>query len=61
MIEIFTSFRDALYHVLKFYQGLVEPVLGSQSYWVSIAVRAYAEQDGWNRQRFPRNGLIQRW
>ena len=38
MIEIFTSFRDALYHVLKFYQGLVEPVLGSQSYWFSIVL-----------------------
>ena len=38
MIEIFTSFRDALYHVLKFYQGVVEPVLGSQSYWFSIVL-----------------------
>jgi YidC/Oxa1 family membrane protein insertase len=38
VIEIFTSFRDALYHVLKFYQGLVEPVLGSQSYWFSIVL-----------------------
>src|SRR4029453_3652654 len=28
---------------------------------VSIAVLAYAEQDGWNRQRLPRNGLIQLW
>jgi YidC/Oxa1 family membrane protein insertase len=38
VIEIFTSFRDALYHVLKFYQGVVEPVLGSQSYWFSIVL-----------------------
>jgi YidC/Oxa1 family membrane protein insertase len=38
VIEIFTSFRDALYHVLKFYQGLVEPLLGSQSYWFSIVL-----------------------
>jgi YidC/Oxa1 family membrane protein insertase len=38
VIEIFTSFRDALYHVLKFYQGIVEPVLGSQSYWFSIVL-----------------------
>jgi hypothetical protein len=29
--------------------------------WVSTAVFAYAEHEGWNRQRFPRNGLIQRW
>jgi YidC/Oxa1 family membrane protein insertase len=38
VIQIFTSFRDALYHVLTFYQGLVEPVLGSQSYWFSIVL-----------------------
>jgi YidC/Oxa1 family membrane protein insertase len=38
VIEIFTNFRDALYHVLKFYQSLVEPVLGSQSYWFSIVL-----------------------
>ena len=29
--------------------------------WVSIAVLAYAEHDGWNRQRLPRNGLMKRW
>jgi YidC/Oxa1 family membrane protein insertase len=38
VIQIFTSFRDALYHVLTFYQGMVEPVLGSQSYWFSIVL-----------------------
>ncbi len=38
MIELFTSFRDALYHVLKFFQDLTEPVLGGQSYWFSIVL-----------------------
>jgi YidC/Oxa1 family membrane protein insertase len=38
VIQLFTSFRDALYHVLTFYQGMVEPVLGSQSYWFSIVL-----------------------
>jgi YidC/Oxa1 family membrane protein insertase len=38
VIQIFTSFRDALYHVLTFYQGVVEPILGSQSYWFSIVM-----------------------
>jgi YidC/Oxa1 family membrane protein insertase len=37
-MQIFTAFRDALYHVLTFYQGLVEPILGSQSYWFSIVL-----------------------
>jgi YidC/Oxa1 family membrane protein insertase len=38
VIELFNSFRDVLYHVLKFYQGLTEPVLGSQSFWFSIVL-----------------------
>jgi YidC/Oxa1 family membrane protein insertase len=38
VIELFNNFRDVLYHVLKFYQGLTEPVLGSQSYWFSIVL-----------------------
>src|SRR5215208_6959417 len=37
-MEIFTAFRDALYHVLTFYQGLTESLLGSQSYWFSIVL-----------------------
>jgi YidC/Oxa1 family membrane protein insertase len=37
-MQIFTAFRDALYHVLTFYQSLVEPILGSQSYWFSIVL-----------------------
>jgi YidC/Oxa1 family membrane protein insertase len=42
VIEIFNSFRDALYHVLKFFQDLVEPVMGSQSYWFSIVMLTIA-------------------
>lgn len=42
MIEIFNSFRDALYHVLTFFQELVEPVMGSQSYWFSIVLLTIA-------------------
>ena len=42
MIEIFNSFRDALYHVLKFFQTLVEPLMGTQSYWFSIVMLTIA-------------------
>ena len=42
MIEIFNSFRDALYHVLTFFQELVEPIMGSQSYWFSIVLLTIA-------------------
>ena len=42
MIELFHTFRDSLYHVLKFFQDLVEPVLGSQSYWFSIVMLTIA-------------------
>jgi YidC/Oxa1 family membrane protein insertase len=38
VIELFNNFRDVLYHVLKFYQGLTEPLLGSQSFWFSIVL-----------------------
>jgi YidC/Oxa1 family membrane protein insertase len=38
VIELFNNFRDVLYHILKFYQGLTEPVLGSQSFWFSIVL-----------------------
>jgi YidC/Oxa1 family membrane protein insertase len=38
LISAFNAFRDALYLVLKFYQQLVEPVLGSQSYWFAIVM-----------------------
>jgi YidC/Oxa1 family membrane protein insertase len=37
-MEIFTAFRDALYHVLTFFQDLTEPLLSSQSYWFSIVL-----------------------
>jgi YidC/Oxa1 family membrane protein insertase len=42
VIELFNSFRDALYQVLKFFQELVEPLLGSQSYWFSIVMLTIA-------------------
>ena len=42
MIELFNSFRDALYHVLTFFQELVEPLMGSQSYWFSIVMLTVA-------------------
>ena len=42
MIEIFNTFRDTLYHVLKFFQGMVEPLMGSQSYWFSIVMLTVA-------------------
>lgn len=38
MVGLFNSFRDLLYEVLKFYQGLTEPLLGSQSYWFAIVL-----------------------
>jgi YidC/Oxa1 family membrane protein insertase len=38
VIELFNNFRDFLYEVLKFFQDLTEPVLGSQSYWFSIVL-----------------------
>jgi YidC/Oxa1 family membrane protein insertase len=42
VIELFNSFRDALYHVLVFFQELVEPIMGSQSYWFSIVMLTVA-------------------
>lgn len=42
MVELFHTFRDSLYHVLKFFQDLAEPVLGSQSYWFSIVMLTIA-------------------
>jgi YidC/Oxa1 family membrane protein insertase len=42
VIEIFNSFRDALYHILTFFQELVEPIMGSQSYWFSIVMLTIA-------------------
>jgi YidC/Oxa1 family membrane protein insertase len=42
VIEIFNTFRDSLYHVLKFFQNLVEPLLGTQSYWFSIVLLTIA-------------------
>jgi membrane protein insertase Oxa1/YidC/SpoIIIJ len=42
MIELFHAFRDALYEVLKFFQQLTEPLLGSQSYWFSIVMLTIA-------------------
>jgi YidC/Oxa1 family membrane protein insertase len=37
-VTLFNQFRDALYFVLKFFQDLTEPLLGSQSYWFSIVL-----------------------
>jgi YidC/Oxa1 family membrane protein insertase len=42
VIELFNSFRDALYHVLTFFQELVEPLLGTQSYWFAIVLLTIA-------------------
>jgi YidC/Oxa1 family membrane protein insertase len=42
VIELFNSFRDALYHVLTFFQELVEPLMGSQSYWFAIVMLTVA-------------------
>jgi len=42
MVELFHTFRDFLYHVLVFFQHLVAPVLGSQSYWFSIVMLTLA-------------------
>jgi YidC/Oxa1 family membrane protein insertase len=42
VIEIFNSFRDALYNVLKLFQDFAEPLLGSQSYWFSIVMLTIA-------------------
>jgi YidC/Oxa1 family membrane protein insertase len=42
IIELFHVFRDSLYQVLKFFQDLVEPLLGSQSYWFSIVMLTIA-------------------
>jgi YidC/Oxa1 family membrane protein insertase len=42
VIELFNSFRDALYQVLKFFQDIAEPMLGSQSYWFSIVMLTIA-------------------
>jgi len=38
VIELFHSFRDALYNVLLFFQDMVYPIMGSQSYWFSIVL-----------------------
>jgi YidC/Oxa1 family membrane protein insertase len=42
VIELFNSFRDALYNVLKVFQDFAEPLLGSQSYWFSIVLLTIA-------------------
>jgi YidC/Oxa1 family membrane protein insertase len=42
VIELFNNFRDLLYEVLKFFQDLTEPLLGSQSYWFSIVLLTVA-------------------
>lgn len=38
MVGLFNSFVNLLYEVLKFYQGLTEPVLGNQSFWFAIVL-----------------------
>jgi YidC/Oxa1 family membrane protein insertase len=42
VIALFNSFRDTLYYVLKFFQHLTAPLLGSQSYWFSIVMLTVA-------------------
>jgi YidC/Oxa1 family membrane protein insertase len=42
IISIFDAFRDALYVVLKSFQHVTEPVLGSQSFWFSIVLLTIA-------------------
>jgi YidC/Oxa1 family membrane protein insertase len=42
VIELFNNFRDLLYHVLKFFQDLVEPLMGSQRFWFSIVMLTIA-------------------
>jgi YidC/Oxa1 family membrane protein insertase len=42
IISIFDAFRDALYVVLKTFQHLTEPLLGSQSFWFSIVLLTIA-------------------
>src|SRR6266545_2714471 len=42
MIELFDAFRDALYTVLKTFQHISAPLLGSQSYWFSIVMLTVA-------------------
>lgn len=42
MIELFNSFRDALYHVLRFFQDIAEPLFGTQSYWFAIVMLTVA-------------------
>jgi YidC/Oxa1 family membrane protein insertase len=42
LIELFDTFRDALYAVLKFFQHISEPLLGSQSYWFAIILLTIA-------------------
>lgn len=38
ILTAFHYFRDKLYLLLKFYQQLVEPLLGSQSFWFAIVL-----------------------
>jgi YidC/Oxa1 family membrane protein insertase len=42
VIELFHGFRDFLYHILNFFQQLVEPVFGGQSFWFSIVMLTIA-------------------
>jgi len=42
VIELFNSFRDALYHILKYFQEFAEPLMGGQSYWFSIVLLTVA-------------------
>ena len=56
VIELFNSFRDALYHVLLFFQELVEPLMGSQSYWFSIVMLTVAVRSCSSRSPSSRSG-----
>jgi YidC/Oxa1 family membrane protein insertase len=42
MIELFNAFRDLLYNILKTFQHVSEPLLGSQSYWFAIVLLTVA-------------------
>lgn len=41
-MTLWNAFREGMYHVLVFFQGLTEPLLGSQSYWFAIVLLTLA-------------------
>ncbi len=42
LLQLFNSFRDGMYLVLKFFQHLIDPLMGGQSYWLSIVLLTLA-------------------